>query len=59
MIRASRGFVVKVLLPEFTEMERALQVYLHEVMLRVIRDEIYEDTSDVQEILDPLASNSV
>ncbi|MCP3406219.1 hypothetical protein [Bradyrhizobium sp. CCGB01] len=58
MIRASRGFVVKVLLPEFTELERALQVYLHEVTLRVIRDEIYEDTSDAQEISDPLASNS-
>ncbi|WFU54488.1 hypothetical protein QA639_33400 [Bradyrhizobium pachyrhizi] len=37
MIRASRGFVDKVLLPEFTELERALQVYLHELTLRVAR----------------------
>ena len=38
MVRASRGFVDRVLLPEFTELEGALQVYLHEVTLRVIRE---------------------
>jgi hypothetical protein len=57
MIRASRGFVDKVLLPEFTELERALQVYLHEVTLRVIREAIYGDTSDAQEVPDALPSN--
>ncbi|WP_024508418.1 hypothetical protein [Bradyrhizobium sp. ARR65] len=57
MVRASRGFVDKILLPEFTELERALQVYLHEVTLRVIREEIYEDTSDAQEVPDALPSN--
>jgi hypothetical protein len=36
MVRTSRGFVDRVLLPEFTELEGALQVYLHEVTLRVI-----------------------
>ena len=54
MVRASRGFVDKILLPEFTELERALQVYLHEVTLRVIREEIYDDTSDAQEVPDAL-----
>src|ERR1700741_1010611 len=34
MVRASRGFVDRVLLPEFTELEGALQVYLHEVPAR-------------------------
>ncbi len=57
MIRASRGFVDKVLLPEFTELERALQVYLHEMTLRVIREEIYDDASDAQEVPDALPSN--
>ncbi|WP_247334789.1 hypothetical protein [Bradyrhizobium sp. CW4] len=57
MVRASRGFVDKILLPEFTELERALQVYLHEVRLRVIREEIYDDTSDAQEVPDSLPSN--
>ncbi|WP_256467159.1 hypothetical protein [Bradyrhizobium sp. 188] len=44
-------------MPEFTELERALQVYLHEVTLRVIREEIYDDTSDAQEVPDALPSN--
>jgi hypothetical protein len=57
MIRASRGFVDKVLLPEFTELESALRVCLHEVTLRVIREEIYDDTSDAQEVPDALPSN--
>ena len=57
MIHASRGFVDKVLLPEFTELQSALQVYLHEVTLRVIREEIYDDTSDAQEVPDALPSN--
>ena len=57
VVRASRGFVDRVLLPEFTELEGALQVYLHEVTLRVIREEIYDDASDAQEVPDALPSN--
>jgi hypothetical protein len=38
-------------------LERALQVYLHEVTLRVIREEIYDDTSDAQEVPDALPPN--
>ncbi|WP_407112424.1 hypothetical protein [Bradyrhizobium sp. LMG 9283] len=57
MVRASRGFVDRVLLPEFTELDGALQVYLHEVTLRVIREEIYDDASDAQEVPDALPSN--
>ncbi|WP_368508585.1 hypothetical protein [Bradyrhizobium lupini] len=57
MVRASRGFVDRVLLPEFTELEGALQVYLHEVTLRVIREEIYDDASDAQEVPDALPSH--
>lgn len=57
MVRASRGFVDQVLLPEFSELERALQIYLHEVTLRVIREEIYDDTSDAQEVPDALPPN--
>ncbi|WP_225131000.1 MULTISPECIES: hypothetical protein [unclassified Bradyrhizobium] len=58
MIRASLGFVDKVLLPEFTELARSLQVYLHEVTPRVIRDEsMTDDTRDAQEVTDALPSN--
>ncbi|WP_338825461.1 hypothetical protein WDM22_44415 (plasmid) [Bradyrhizobium septentrionale] len=49
--------VDRVLLPEFTELEGALQVYLHEVTLRVIREEIYDDASDAQEVPDAVPSN--
>ena len=41
MVRAPRGFVDQVLWPEFSELERALASYLHEVTLRVIREEVY------------------
>ncbi len=41
------GFVDRVLLPEFTELEGALQVYLHEVTLRVIRRGDLRRASDV------------
>jgi len=45
MVRAPRGFVDQVLWPEFGELDRALQAYLHEVTLRVIRDEVFADAS--------------
>lgn len=32
-------------------------MYLHEVTLRVIREEIYDDASDAQEVPDALPSN--
>jgi len=57
MVRASRGFFDQVLVPEFSELDKALQLYLHEVTLRVIRDEVYADTSDAQEVPDALPSN--
>jgi hypothetical protein len=54
MIRAPRGFVDQVLWPEFGEVDRALQAYLHEVTLRVIRDEVFADASDAQEVPEAL-----
>jgi hypothetical protein len=35
MVRAPRGFIDQVLWPEFTEIDRTLQAYLHEVTLRI------------------------
>src|SRR6201988_2611863 len=49
MVRAPKGFIEQVLWPEFSELDRALQIYLHEVTLRVIREEVYADTSEAQE----------
>ena len=53
---APKGFIDQVLWPEFSELDHALQVYLHEATLRVIRQEIYSDTSEAQEVPEALAA---
>ena len=57
MVRAPKGFINEVMWPEFVELDRALQAYLHEVTLRVIRDEIYADASEAQEVSEALPPN--
>jgi hypothetical protein len=57
MVRAPRRFLDQVLWPEFSELDQALQVYLHQVTLRVIREEIYADASDAQEVAEALPPN--
>jgi hypothetical protein len=54
MVRAPKSFIDQVLWPEFSELDQALQLYLHEVTLRVIREEVYSDTSDAQEVPEAL-----
>jgi hypothetical protein len=55
MVRVPKRFVDQVLWPEFTELNTALQSYLHEVTLRVIREEVHSDTSEAQEVSAPEA----
>lgn len=57
MVRAPKNFIDQVLWPEFSELNRALQIYLHEVTLRVIREEVYSDTSEAQEVQEVLPPN--
>ena len=57
MIRAPRGFLDTVLWPEFTELDQALRSYLNEATLRVIREEIYADASEAQEVPEALSLN--
>jgi tRNA nucleotidyltransferase (CCA-adding enzyme) len=57
MVRAPKGFIEQVLWPEFSELDRALQIYLQEVTMRVIREEVYSDTSEAQEVPEALAPN--
>ena len=54
MVRAPRGFVDLVLWPEFSDLDTALKTYLHEVTLRIIREEVFADTSDAQEVPEAL-----
>src|ERR1700736_5396100 len=56
MVRIPRGFVDQVLWPEFDELNRALAVYLNEVTLRVIREEVYADASEAAEVAQALPS---
>jgi hypothetical protein len=57
MVRAPRGFIDEVLWPEFVELDRALQAYLHEVTLRIIREEVFADASEAQEVAEALPPN--
>jgi hypothetical protein len=57
MVRAPKRFFDQVLWPEFCELDRALQAYLHEVTLRVIREDVYADASEAQEVPEALPSN--
>jgi tRNA nucleotidyltransferase (CCA-adding enzyme) len=57
MVRAPKGFLDQVLWPEFSELDQALQAYLHQVTLRVIRQEVYADASEAQEVSEALPPN--
>jgi hypothetical protein len=54
MVRAPRRFVEQVLWPEFRDLEHDLHAYLHEVTLKVVREEVYADTSEAQEVPEAL-----
>jgi hypothetical protein len=53
----ARQFIDPVLWPEFSELDQALQAYLHQVTLRVIREEVFADASDAQEVPEGLPPN--
>ena len=57
MVRAPRRFFDQVLWPEFSELDRALQAYLHEVTLRVIREDVYADASEAREVPESLPNS--
>jgi hypothetical protein len=57
MVRAPKGFIDQVLWPEFVELDNALQAYLCQVTLRVIREEVYADASEAQEVSEVLPPN--
>ena len=57
MVRAPRGFIDQVLWSEFTELDRTLQAYLHEVTLRIIREEVHTDASEAPEVSAALPPN--
>ena len=50
MLRAPRKFLDEVLWPEFQELQQILLAYLDEITSRVIREEIFADTSEATEM---------
>jgi hypothetical protein len=57
MVRAPKGFIDEVLWPEFTELDVALKAYLHDITLRVIREEVFADAGEAQEVPEALPPN--
>jgi hypothetical protein len=53
MLRAPRSFLDKVLWPEFQEINAALAEYLAQLTDRVIREAVYRDTGDAEEVAEP------
>jgi hypothetical protein len=56
MLRVPRSFMEAVLWPEFRELEAELRSYLQEVTQRVIREDVFADTSDAAEVAQALPS---
>jgi hypothetical protein len=50
MLRVPKGFIDQVLWPEFQDLNAALSQYLDEVTTRIIREEVYGDTSEAVEV---------
>jgi hypothetical protein len=57
MVRAPKGFIDEVLWPEFTELDVALKAYLQDITLRVIREEVFADAGEAQEVPEALPPN--
>ena len=53
VIKAPKSFTEQVLWPEFQELNAALLAYLSEITEKVIREEVYRETGEAEEIDDP------
>ena len=56
MAKVSQRFVDETLWPEFVDLDRVLKEYLNEVTERVIKEAIFDDSSDASERAKPSAS---
>jgi hypothetical protein len=53
MVKAPRSFIEKVLWPEFQQINAALLEYLAAVTNKVIREEVFGESSDAEEVPEP------
>ncbi|MFN7932826.1 MAG: hypothetical protein U0R19_05830 [Bryobacteraceae bacterium] len=49
MVRAPQSFLMGTLWPEFVQIQKALEEYLREATDRIIREEVFKDTSEAME----------
>jgi hypothetical protein len=50
---APKSFMEQVLWPEFQELNAALVAYLSEITEKVIREEVYRETGEAEEVDEP------
>ena len=55
VLKAPKSFVETTLWPEFAELHRALNEYLNTATERIIREEVHRDTTEAQEVDEPLS----
>ena len=55
VIKAPRSFIECTLWPEFAEIDAALTAYLDDVTDTLIREEVYGETGDADEVAEPKA----
>ena len=53
VVKGPRSFLDRVLWPEFLQLDAALSTFLAEVTDKVIREEVYRDTGDADEVAEP------
>ena len=53
VVKAPRSFFDRVLWPEFMDLSSALTAYLSEITQKLIQEEVYAGTQDVEEIDEP------
>jgi len=56
IVKAPRSFVDGVLWPEFQELSSALTAYLAEITEKLIREEVYVETREAEEVDEPRLS---
>ena len=58
-VKAPRSFLDKVLWPEFLQLDAALTEHLTGITDRIIREEVYKDVGDADEVDEPLRIGSM
>ena len=53
MLRVPRSFAETILWPEFRDLHRALNEYLHNATERIIREAVHGDTAEAREVDEP------